>query len=330
MSSYTNTANKRMSGAPRETVYLVNEVDPSKFKFGKVEINKYGGKSVRVSYNGNDFPFLLQLPRVRMPFGLGKYQDENSPIIKYSMDFSLAGYELNDDGNAVNPKMRQFYELMVAMKDSLVQGACANSQEWLGVKKDKAKPEFMEMMVRDPLRFSVDKKTGEQLTQYAPTMKAKVRQWENKFMVKAFDGETKESLTDLETSIPKGSEAIPILRLNSVTLAGGKCGYQWEVTHIRVFRPARVSEYAFIDDDGDNQPVQSALKDVEVAQPKVQPAPAKFSNQVEDSDEDEEDEEPQKDELDADSDEEDDDERPPTPPPAKKVVKKTVTAPKKK
>lgn len=321
-----------MSGAPRETVYLVNEVDPSKFKFGKVEINKYGGKSVRVSYDGNDFPFLLQLPRVRMPFGLGKYQDENSPVVKYSMDFSLAGYELNDNGQPVNPKMRQFYELMVAMKESLIQGACANSQEWLGVKKDKARPEFMEMMVRDSLRFATDKRTGEPMTQYAPTMKAKVSQWENKFMVKAFDGETKEPLTDLETSVPKGSEAIPILRLNSITLAGGKCGYQWQVTHVRVFPPARISEYAFVDDEDNNKPVQSKLKEHAEVAPKApaQPAPAKFSNQVEDSDDDEDEDEPQKDELDGGDDDEDDDERPPTPPPAKKVVKKTVGAPKKK
>jgi hypothetical protein len=321
-----NTVNKKINTAEntREKIYLANEVDVSKFKFGKVETNKYGGKSVRVSYDNQNYAFMLQLPRVRLPFGLGQYKDENSTTVKYSMDFSLNGYELNEKGEPVNPKMRQVYELLVGMKDSLVDAAVSNSREWLGLPKGKSR-EVVEAMVRDILRFSIDKKTGEQLTQYAPTMKAKVRFWDGKFMVKAFHGETREALTDLETAIPKGSEAIPILRLNSITLAGGKCGFQWEVFQIRVFPPAKLNDYAFIDDG--EEPVIGTLKDP--LEEKSTPAPAKqssYSNQVDDSDEDEE-KPSSKDDLedDVNEEEEDEEERPPTPPPAaKKVVKKVV------
>lgn len=329
--SANTTVNMKVNTASntREKIYLANEVDVSKFKFGKVETNKYGGKSVRVSYNDQNCAFMLQLPRVRIPFGLGQYKDENSTTVKYSLDFALHGHDLDETGNPINPKMRQVYELLTGMKESLVDAALTNSREWLGLPKGKSR-EVVEAMVRDVLRFATDKKTGEQLTQYAPTMKAKVKFWDGKFNVKAFHGETREPLTDLETAIPKGSEAIPILRLNSVTLAGGKCGFQWEVFQIRVFPPAKIADYAFIDDG--EEPIRSKLKDQTEEKPQPAPKQSSFNNQVEDSDEDEEEKQESKDELDEDNvaeDDEEDEERPPTPPPAKKVVKKVVAAKKK-
>jgi hypothetical protein len=325
MSAFNTVNKKNTAENTREKIYLANEVDVTKFKFGKVETNKYGGKSVRVSYNDQNYAFMLQLPRVRIPFGLGQYKDENSTTVKYSLDFALNGHDLDETGQPKNPKMRQVYEVLMGMKESLVDAAFANSREWLGLPKGKSR-EVVEAMVRDVLRFATDKKTGEQLTQYPPTMKAKVRFWDGKFNVKAFHGETREPLHDLETAIPKGSEAIPILRLNSVTLAGGKCGFQWEVFQIRVFPPAKIADFAFIEDD--DEPIRSTVK----AQPVEEKAPAKpaYTNQVEDSDEDEEEKEPVNDELDEEAAEEDEEERPPTPPPAKKVVKKVVAAPKKK
>ena len=78
-------------------------VDFTKFQFGDPTVNKYGGKSCRVKYDNQDF--YIQLPRMRLHYGLGVYEekDTNGNVVKskYSMDFSLSGYELGEDGEPI-------------------------------------------------------------------------------------------------------------------------------------------------------------------------------------------------------------------------------------
>ena len=56
-------------------IYRANQVDIKKFNFGDQQVNKYGGKSSRVKYDGSDF--FLQTPRMRLPYGLGQYEDKD-------------------------------------------------------------------------------------------------------------------------------------------------------------------------------------------------------------------------------------------------------------
>ena len=56
-------------------IYRANQVDIKKFSFGDQTVNKYGGKSSRVKYDGSDF--FLQTPRMRLPYGLGAYEDKD-------------------------------------------------------------------------------------------------------------------------------------------------------------------------------------------------------------------------------------------------------------
>ena len=56
-------------------IYRANQVDKSKFSFGDQTVNKYGGKSSRVKYDGSDF--FIQTPRMRLPYGLGAYEDKD-------------------------------------------------------------------------------------------------------------------------------------------------------------------------------------------------------------------------------------------------------------
>ena len=97
----SNTANK--SSAMSGQILRANQVDFSKFSFSDPIVNKYGGKSARVRYDGKDF--MIQTPRMRLPFGLGVYEekDKSGSVIKtkYSLDFSFAGYEEGEDGNPV-------------------------------------------------------------------------------------------------------------------------------------------------------------------------------------------------------------------------------------
>ena len=166
-------------------------------------------------------------------------------------------------------------------------------------------------LTRDILLWSKDKLTKKTNKKYPPTMKAKIGFWDGRFTVNAFN-EKKEPVQDLTTNLPKGTEVVCILKLQPVYFAGGKAGFSWQVYQMKIYKPAGMPSYAFVDDPDDDEPVKRV--NVEESD-EDESKGSKQDELVEDSD-DSEDEE-SADELDV-EDEESEEDEPPTPPPAKK------------
>jgi hypothetical protein len=244
-------------------ILRANQVDLSKFTFCDPTVNKYGGKSARVKYDGKDF--MIQTPRMRLPFGLGAYEekDKSGNVIKtkYSLDFSFAGYEMGDNGTPVSPKIREFYDLLMQMQKLLIQAACENSETWLDM--EDISEGVAKALTRDLVKFAKDKVTKKVNPKYPPTFKTKLGFWEDRFLVNAFD-EDKNKIEDLREYLVRGTQAIGILKLTGVTFAGGKVGYSFQVTQLRMYAPQGLPSYAFLADDEDDQkPVASRMADKE-------------------------------------------------------------------
>ena len=272
---------------------------PTKVEYGEVTTNKYGGRNCKVKYDGKDF--LLQTPRMRLPYGLSVYQDpeDKSKPPRYSLDFSFSGYELDEDGNPGQQKIRDFYDLCHGLEERLVTEAYKNSSTWLNM--DEANEGVARALTRDLLRFSKDKETKKKSTKWPPTLKAKVGFWEGKFTVKAYD-EDKNLIDDLSTFVVKGTEAVAILKLYQVNFASGKVGYDFRVQQVRLYRPAGIGAYAFEDDSDDEKPVRTVVRQ-EADDDDDDDDVKSSSNKVEDSSSDEDDED-EDDELDVESEEE--------------------------
>ena len=291
----------------------LNEIDMNKLTFGEPEINKYGGKSCKIEYDGQ--PLTFQTPRCRAPFGLGRY-DETDPSgnvlkSKYSLDLSLAGYELKEDGTAYDPRVRQLYDLASALEIRLREEALKNSTEWLDM--EDASEGVIKALTRPLLRWSKDKKTKKVTTVYPPTVKAKVGFWDNRWLVNAFD-ENKERIQDLNEGIVKGSEVIAIVKLQGVNFAGGKVGYSLSLSQVKVYAPKGMPAYAFVEDEEDETPVVTGAYDRpdDDADDDADTGTGAGAVNVEDSDDDDDDDD---DELDNESEEE-------VPEPPKKVIRR--------
>ena len=308
----TQTANN--SAKTGQIYRKLNEIDENKITFGEPEINKYGGKSCTVKYDGG--PLAIQTPRCRLPFGLGKYDetDASGNIIKtkYSLDLSLAGYELKDDGTPYDSRVRDLFELAEKLEKRLQRAALENSSEWLGM--DEANEGVAKALTRPLLRWSKDKKTKKINTAYAPTLKAKVGYWDNRWLVNAFD-ENKERIQDLNEGIVKGSEAIAIIKIQGVNFAGGKVGYSLNLSQVKVYAPKGMPSYAFVDDEEDEKPVVTGSYDKGDENEDEDADVSQVNNTVDDSDSDDDDDDSDEDDLDAESEDE-------PPPPPKKVVKR--------
>lgn len=294
--------NSAMSGQiPR-----ANQVDTSKITFCDPTVNKYGGKSAKVKYDGKDF--LIQTPRMRLPWGLGTYEekDKNGNVLKtkYSLDFSFAGYEEGENGEVSAPKVREFYNLLQEMQKILVKAAMDNSATWLDM--DEITEGVAKALTRDLIKFSKDKVTKKITNNYPPTFKSKLGFWDGRFMVNAFD-ENRKKIDDLGSFLVRGTQAIGILKLTGVNFAGGKVGYSFQCQQLKLYLPQGLPAYAFREDSDDEKPVVSKLQDKEDSDE----GQNKVANTVSDSDESDDD-------LDVD-DEESEEDREPTPPPAKKT-----------
>jgi len=308
-------------------IYRANNIDFSKFNFSEPTANKHGGRSSRVKYAGQDF--YIQTPRMRLPYGLGKWVDTTNPDkVKYSIDFSLAGYN-KSKSEEYNERIGEFFEFLNELQKTMIDTGVKNAISWFGKPTETVRKSIEndpDTYVRDLIKYAKDKQTKQITDKYPPTFKARVPTWENKFLLKAYDDNGKD-ITDFETSFVKGTEAVAILKLKAVTFQGKIAGITFDIVQIKLYRPAGIPDYAFIEDDNDKKPIRKSPSVDEDDNESKQG----YSNNVDDSDDDDNNV-VSKDELDDDLDnvdeeDEEEDERPPTPPPAsKKTTKKTTSS----
>jgi len=299
-------------------IHRPHTVDFNKFQFGDPTVNKYGGKSCRVKYDNSDF--YIQLPRMRLPYGLGVYQEKDSggnvTKQKFSMDFSLSGYELGEDGQPKNTRVKECFDWLENMEKLLIEKAVENSSTWLDM--GDCTEGVAKALSRDLIKYARDKTTKKITNKYPPTFKSKVGYWDGRFTINAFD-EKRAPIVDLQQGCPKGSEAVAIIKLTGVTFAGGKCGYSFNVHQVKVYAPTRMPSYAFLDDEADSKPAHHEIEDDDQSTSNSVGGSV-AAELVEDSeDEEDEEDEDEEDELDVES-EEEEEEKPPTPPPTKKKV----------
>jgi len=318
----SNYSNANTMNAQSGNIYRANSVDFSKFTFSEPTANKYGGRSSRVKYAGQDF--YIQVPRMRLPYGLGKWVDTTNPDkVKYSIDFSLAGYNKNKP-DEYNPRIGEFFDFLTGLQQCMIDNGVKNAITWFGKPSETVRKSIEndpDTYVRDLIKYPKDKQTKQVTDKYPPTFKAHVITWENKFIIKAYDDAGLE-VRDFETAFVKGTEAVAILKLKAVSFQGKSAGLKFDLVQIKLYRPAGIPDYAFIDDENDTKPLRktATMDDSDDNESKQG-----YSNNVEDSD----DEPTQvRDELDDDNNDDDDEEeeeRPPTPPPAKKTTTKKPT-----
>ena len=315
-----------MTGSRKPDINRAKNIDMTKFQFEEPEINKYGGKSCNVLYNGK--PLYIQTPRCRLPYCLGKYEEKDPKTgqvlkTKYSLDFSLAGYELKDDGTPNDPRVREFYEWAENMEKMLIKAAYKNGESWLGM--EDITEGVAKALVRPLLRWSKDKVTKKVTKNWPPTLKAKVGYWEGRYTLNAFlqekeDPETgnkpaPKKVDDLDEAIVPRTEAIGILKLTGVNFAGGKVGYSFSVHQVKLYEPEGMPSYAFIDDEEDEKPVVSGVVVNDEVDEDDSPS-NKVDDSDEDSDEDSDDDDNQEDDLDKESEEDEE------PVKVKKVVRR--------
>ena len=113
-----------MSTHSRFNIQTAGTVDFNKIKIDGIKTNKYGGRSARISYDGGRF--LIQTPRLRLPYGMGVFEEKDAEgrVTKtiYSLDFSFGGYKA-DERNQEKPLVKRFYSFMTKFENFVKEQA---------------------------------------------------------------------------------------------------------------------------------------------------------------------------------------------------------------
>jgi len=199
-----------------------SEFDANIINFSDIRKNQLGGKAVYLS-NGIG-KVMVELPKLRAPFGLGEFVDQGSGRTTYSINLSL------DNNEDLQKKLR-------LLDDAVIKTVAKNSSAWLGKKHSEA-------VVRDALYSPIVKDPSD--PKYAPTIKLKVQTDSNdKFVPKVFKGREPADLNELE----KGQSVSSIVEINQVWIINNKCGVSVRLAQAKLHPTDKLTEYAFRDDD---------------------------------------------------------------------------------
>lgn len=311
--------------ANKNSIILAKHVSSDKLTFDGPLANNYGGKYAKVLHNGSWL--LVQTPKVVCPFGINVYEetDKNGAVIKkaYSADVSFKGYENDPETNQpVQPKIKELYDMITLMENSLVKHAHKNAFTW--VDNPDASEAVCQALLRSGIKWSRDKTTKQINKKYAPRLKLNLPVYEDGMGFKAFLNGKDTPISSIDELLKLASgrcEMVAICKCDRVTFNGGKYGYKWSIQQLKLYSTSEsMSSYAFIEDSDDDE--DSVKQNQRPTTSAVQ--------MIEDSDDDDEED----DELDTavkthleDSEEEEEEEEAPPPPPKKeKVIKKNISA----
>jgi len=214
-----------------------------------------------VNYGGRN-SFVVQTPQCTLPYGMSVF-DKAGPI-KYSAELSMRGY---DEAG----KMQEYYSMMHALDEHMIDQGVKNSRQWFKCDPNR---EVIKAFYTPTVRFSVDKEGNRK--PYPPTVKIQLRQRDGVFETKMYDDKRNlYSGIPMEELLVKGAQITALIQCTGVWFAGSKFGLSWKAIQIRVDNlPQSARGFTFVDDG------------------EVAPAPSKAGAPSQVMDEEEEDEPP--------------------------------------
>tara|TARA_Y100000361_G_C11155606_1_gene343881 strand:+ start:1686 stop:2672 length:987 start_codon:yes stop_codon:yes gene_type:complete len=303
-----------MSKSPIVVKYT--DFQPDAIRYMQPKISDRGAKSVNVISNQSGRALYISTPLL-MTWGISDYVDdkgESDNKFNMSLVFPNADYETEQS--------TEFLSKLKCFEEQILSDAVKNSEVWWGKKKSR---EVIEDNFFPFLKYPKDKLTGEVDMTRAPSMRAKVPNYDGRWNIEIYDTSNQkifpcdnENLTPMDF-VPKKSNVACVLQCGGLWFGGKGWGMTWRLNQC-VVKP-HIQETVFgkchielSNDDKElieKQPIAENVNDSEDEEGKAIPAvPVKetTNTQVEDTD-DESEEEPEP-------------EPEPEPTPKKKVVRK--------
>lgn len=264
--------------------------------------NKKIGLRIPIYYGSNNSmqKFLVQTPKMKVPFGLSSFEGSN-----FMIGPQFTGFRENFENDA---ESKEIFMFMEKLTNRIVKEIKKNIVEWFGKGYAKFDDEQIKTALMWPiLKFSEDGK-------YDPTMKVKFPAYKDKntgnmvFTTKVFNKEREILEINAEfpsETIPKYSDVKLIMHFSDLFVGSSKASLTIKAEQVMVYPPeSYLKDCAFIDDE-ENEEVTEELENA-------------FDESDEDQEVEVEENEEQEESEESEEEEEEEEEKPPTPPPTPK------------
>jgi len=242
--------------------------DVSQIRYTAPKVTNVGGKTVGILSTVTNGALKIQTPQM-LNWGASDYEGNNK--FEVSLQFPSEEYD--------TPELQAFRQNMVNFENKIKADALINSKAWFG--KQHNSPEVLEALWTPILKFPKDKTTGDFDKTKAPTLKAKIQQYEGEWKTEVYDNfknrlfpsETHFSPIDL---IRKGAKIIALIQCTGLWFISGKFGVTWKLIQTVVPNEQSGQQGCLIQIDGVPESV-----------PQLKQAVSESATLVEDSDDEE-------------------------------------------
>ena len=211
-----------------------------KVTFGDIRVNKAGGKTIPIKYDGQALQ--IRIPKMTYPMGILIKENDNGT--SYTLSATLrgcdnyakerAGKDTGDVGN--------LYNFILDLQEGLLKTAMTNSTRWFGKSRTE---DVMRALMKQSLSPSVEKINGEWVPsgKYPPSLRMKVPVYDGDVAMDVSDqaGKSIQVTTDNLAQVFQKRVEASIAVAPSVYISGQGFGITWRVSYARVSPPQRLT-----------------------------------------------------------------------------------------
>ena len=229
-----------------------SNLDISKISFGDIRLNKAGGKSVPIKFNGQ--PLQIRLEKTAYPMGVNVKENENG--ISYTMSLTLKGCDAyaKDRAGPEAGSVGNLYNFLQDLQMKVLDSAETNSVKWFGKTRSRS---VLEDTMKQFISPSVEKVNGEWVAsgKYPPSLKMKVPVYDGRVAMDVTDstGRPVEVTPDnIQQVFPKRVEASVVVS-PGIYVSGQGFGVTWRVSYAKVSPPQRTTAADIFRDEIDQE-----------------------------------------------------------------------------
>jgi hypothetical protein len=224
------------------TIAIVSSsnLDVNKVSFGDIRLNKAGGKSVPIKYNGQ--PLQIRLEKSAYPMGVNVKETENGT--SYTMSLTLKGCDsyAKERAGPEAGSVGVLYNFLQDLQSKVLESAEVSSVKWFGKTRSRT---VLEDTMKQFISPSVEKINGEWVPsgKYPPSLKMKVPVYDGRVAMDVTDsqGRPVELTTDnIQQVFPKRVEASVVVS-PGIYVSGQGFGVTWRVSYAKVSPPQRTT-----------------------------------------------------------------------------------------
>lgn len=224
------------------TIAIVSSsnLDINKVSFGDIRLNKAGGKSVPIKYNGQ--PLQIRLDKTVYPMGVRVTENENGTT--YNMSLTLKGCDpyAKERAGAEAGSVGTLYNFLQDLQKKILDTAETNSTKWFGKSRSRS---VLEDTMKQFISPSVEKVNNEWVAsgKYPPSLKMKVPVYDGRVAMDVTDsyGKPVEVTTDnIKSVFPSRVEASVVVS-PGIYVSGQGFGVTWRVSYAKVSPPQRTT-----------------------------------------------------------------------------------------